>query len=140
MLEKYTGRKTLPALECRVQYFRSAKTPSRIDLIKADFREHAGRAVGGDYKQARGISGKMTTIEQTDGGAGGFGSWNCAWILLRNFPKEGNSLRCVFHVACNIRVHHFVDLVAQHLLNFFTPVEPDRCEVVDLHCPDFLVP
>ena len=112
MLEKYTGRKTLPALECRVQYFRSAKTPSRIDLIKADFRWRAGLVAGGDYKQARGISGKMITMEQTNGGTGALRSWDCTSILLRSFPQEGYSLRCVFQVACNICVHLFVDLVA----------------------------
>jgi hypothetical protein len=38
MLEKYTGFNSFSLLECCVQYFRSMRTPSRIDLINAPFK------------------------------------------------------------------------------------------------------
>ena len=57
-LERYTGRRTFPALECRVQYIRSTKTPSRIDLINALLThfKFAGLEICGTYKPARWIS------------------------------------------------------------------------------------
>jgi len=46
-LERYTGRKTFPVLECRVQYFRSMNTPSRSDLTNALVTQFVGLGVCG---------------------------------------------------------------------------------------------
>ena len=44
-LERYTGRKILPDFECRVQYFRSMKIPSRSDLINALVTQSTGLGI-----------------------------------------------------------------------------------------------
>jgi len=50
MLERYTGRKTLPVFEYRVQYFRSTKIPARIDLTNALVTHSGGQGACGSYE------------------------------------------------------------------------------------------
>jgi len=50
-LERYTGRKTFPILECRAQYFWSMKSPWRSDLINALVTLFAGPGVRGPSKE-----------------------------------------------------------------------------------------
>ena len=88
-LEGYTGRKAAPDPECRAQYFRSAKTLSRIDLINAISTLLVRAGVSGENDRGRGCgggnTGMGTTIPLWGVGNGAGGIWS---RFLETFHKR----------------------------------------------------
>ena len=139
VLERWTGRKALPVLDCRVQYFLSKNIPLRIDLINviSTRSQFAGVGVGSGCGWVLRLVPVKKWGQRTDARYPLliWITWRGGPTSLGKFPQESHCVHSVVQISICIGVYFLVEFLPYILREILVCLGQDGCEVVDKHFP-----